>query len=346
MKRLPIVVAVAFFALALAPEVAPETAGAQEVTTIRLATLAPRGSAWERGFARWNRELTERTGGRLRIQVYAGGSAGDERTVVRKMREGQMDAAVLTTTGLGMIARPVLVLSAPGVIETYEQLDAVRAELAPELEQAISDNGFTLLGWGDAGRVRLFSKRRIERPADLAAARPWVWRDNPVFVEVLRSAGVNGVAISVPEVLAGLSTGRVDTVPASALAAVALQWYTQVRYVSATASGVIVGAMVVRKDVVDGLPPDVRDVLVESARASSRRSEALVRRFDDRAYDAILARGLTPVDAEAHRPEWEAIGERARARLVNRLYTAEMLRRVEEIAARHPRRPAAAGRRR
>jgi TRAP-type C4-dicarboxylate transport system substrate-binding protein len=262
------------------------------------------------------------------------------------MREGQMDAAVLTTTGLGMIARPVLVLSAPGVIETYEQLDAVRAELAPELEQAISDNGFTLLGWGDAGRVRLFSKRRIERPADLAAARPWVWRDNPVFVEVLRSAGVNGVAISVPEVLAGLSTGRVDTVPASALAAVALQWYTQVRYVSATASGVIVGAMVVRKDVVDGLPPDVRDVLVESARASSRRSEALVRRFDDRAYDAILARGLTPVDAEAHRPEWEAIGERARARLVNRLYTAEMLRRVEEIAARHPRRPAAAGRRR
>ena len=42
------------------------------------------------------------------------------------MRAGQMDAAGITATGLGIIVRPVLVLSSPGLIETYDQLDRVR----------------------------------------------------------------------------------------------------------------------------------------------------------------------------------------------------------------------------
>ncbi len=277
--RVAAISALAFLPVAAAP-IAP-SADAQEVHTIRIATLAPRGSAWERGYARWNRTLSQQTNGRVRLQIYAGGSAGDERTMVRKMRTNQIDAAAVTTTGLGMIVRQVGVLSAPGVIETYPQLDAVRDELAPDLERMFEDEGFVLLGWGDAGAVRLFSKRRITTIADFRASRPWVWRDNPVFVEVLRSAGVTGVPLALPEVLSGLQTGRIDVVPSSALAAVALQWYTQVHFMSEQASGIVVGALVIRKDKLDELPPDAREALVQSARSNARRipgSHSLVRR--------------------------------------------------------------------
>jgi TRAP-type C4-dicarboxylate transport system substrate-binding protein len=310
-------------------------ADAQEVHTLRLATLAPRGTAMERAFARWNRQLSERTGGQLRIRVYYGGVAGDERSVVRKMRSNQLDAAAITTTGLGMIVRQSMVLSAPGIIENYAQLDAVRDALAPELSQQFDDAGFVLLGWGDAGMVRLFSQRRILRPADMRAARVWVWRDNPVFVATLQAMGVRGVPLGLPEVLGGLSTGRIDTFPSSALAAIGLQWYTHARYVSAQPSGIVVGAMVIRKESFDALPADAQAALVETARESERRLQRGVREFDDRSYDALISRGMRPVDAEAHRAEWEAVGARARQSLSGRLFSPELLERVERIAQRH-----------
>lgn len=335
MKRplfiLPLLVLV-FVAL---PEALPSPADAQETYTIRMATLAPRGSAMQRAFTRFQRRLSERTNGRLQLQVYYGGAAGDERSVVRKMRSNQLDAASVSTTGLGMIVREAMVLSAPGVIENYEQLDAVRNALAPELAEKFEDSGFKLLGWGDAGRVRLFSDRRIMRPRDMRAARVWVWRDNPVFVASLRAMGVTGVPLGLGEVLGGLSTGRIDTFPSSALAAVGLQWYSHARFVSAHPSGIVVGATVMRKETFDAFPEDVQEALLATSREAEGSLLSAVRRFDDRAYAMLVDRGMTPVDASAHRAEWEAVGDQARQSLTGRLYQPELLERVQRIAARH-----------
>jgi len=332
-RRLALLLAFACIAAAASAPGGP-AAGAQETITIRLATLAPRRSAWMRAYTLWDRELRARTGGRVRLRIYAGGSAGGERTVVRKLRANQLDAAAITTTGLGQIVRPALVLSAPGVIRDYPELDAVRRELAPELEAEFDRAGFKLLGWGDAGRVRLFSTRPIRRPADLRRCRPWVWRDNPVFVEFIRAAGVRGVPLAIAEVRPGMQTGRIDTFAASALGAVALQWFTGARYVSRQSSGIVVGAMIMRKDVFDRLPPDVRQTFEdESARNSATLSRA-IRRADDRAYRALLSRGLTPVDVEPHRAEWEEVGRRARERLTGRLWSRGLLTRAQAVVAR------------
>ncbi|MBW2160597.1 MAG: TRAP transporter substrate-binding protein DctP [Deltaproteobacteria bacterium] len=104
-------------------------ADADEKTVIRYATIAPAASAFGKILKAWGRSLSKETEGRVEFRYYAGGSQGDERDFIRKMRAGQMDAAGVTTIGLGIVVRPVLVLSAPGVIETYEQLDRVRDKM-------------------------------------------------------------------------------------------------------------------------------------------------------------------------------------------------------------------------
>ncbi|MDW8364060.1 MAG: TRAP transporter substrate-binding protein DctP, partial [Myxococcales bacterium] len=300
-----------------------------------LATLAPRRSVWARALERWDRELQARTGGRVRLQVFAGGAAGDEVTVVRKLRAGQLDAAALTTTGLGHVVRPVFVLQAPGLLRSYAQLDAVRRELAPELEAQFAQAGLHLVGWADVGLARLFSAHRLQRPADLVRTRPWAWRDNPIFEEVLREAGARGVALALPEVLVGLQTGRIDTFAASALAAVGLQWYPYARFVSEEPIGVVLGALVVRADRWAALPVEAREAFAEAAARHSAQGQQAVREQDERAYRAILARGLEAVPTGPARAEWEALGRRARARLTGRLWPAELLARVERIAAAH-----------
>ena len=79
--------------------------------------------------------------------------------------------------------RQVLVLSVPGVFTEYDELDRVRGAMNERFEGMFDQEGYTLLGWGDVGKGRLFSKRRIERPRDLRAARVWAPTTDVVFSE-------------------------------------------------------------------------------------------------------------------------------------------------------------------
>ncbi len=336
-RRAGATLAAAVLAIAAFAEAPARPADAQQNTRLRIATLAPTNSRLGQAYRVLDRELRARTNGQVAVQVFGGGAAGDERLVVRKMRIGQLDGAALTTTGLGLIVPQVLALQAPGLIETYEQLDAARAALEGDFARIFEQAGYKLIGWGDAGELRMFSTRRIERPADLRSARPWVWRDSPLMIESVRQAGANGVPLGVPEVYPGLQTGMIDTVTASALTAIGFQWHNRLRTMTQQAGGVIIGALVIKKDVFDALPAEARAFMVEASSATQDELRNAARRMDRQAYQE-LSRRLEVVDIDRHRAEWEEVGRRARNALAGRVYPRDLMQRIEAIVAQHPRR--------
>jgi TRAP-type C4-dicarboxylate transport system substrate-binding protein len=301
---------------------------AEEAVELRFATLAPSGSSWMKVFNAWNLTIKKETNNALKLRFYPGGSQGDERDFVRKMRAGQVDGAALTTTGLGQLVRPILVLSVPGVLEEYQQLDNVRTELNDHFEKMFNEEGYTFLGWGDAGKTPLFSTEKIERPSDIKKHRPWAWKDDLIFPEFLKVVGANPVRLGVPEVYPALQTRMVDTLPASALAAVALQWYTRLKYVSQRNSGIIVGATIVRTDKFKELSEEHQKVLVDTSIRAHKALNRSIRRDDDKSYATILKRGLTAVDTSEHTAEWEDAAKQVRERLAGRVYPESLLEAV------------------
>lgn len=329
---------VLILALALAAVVSPiagdGAAAAEPATEIRIATLAPNGSSWMKVFNAWNRSIQKLTNNTLKLRFYAGGSQGDERDFVRKMRAGQVDGASITTLGLSQLVRPVLVLTVPGVFTEYAELDKVRDELSDQFSEMFEKEGYTVLAWGDVGKTRLFSTQQIERPSDLKKMRPWAWKDDVIFTELLKVVGANPVRLGMPEVYPGLQTRMIDTVPASALAALAMQWHTRLKYVSSRNSGIIVGATVIRSDKLAALSEEHRKVLLET---SSRVEDALkksIRRDDANAYATMLKRGMSVIDTDAHQAEWEDVGRQVRERLAGRVYPKSLLQAVMTAAAR------------
>lgn len=299
---------------------------------IRLATLAPRGSLAERALRAWNTTLRERTGGSLAVRVYWGGSMGDETSMIRRMRIGDLEAASLTTMGMGELVRDVLALQVPGVLTSTDDVDRLRAAYTDELRQRFHDEGWELLGWGDAGRVRMFSSTAITRPSDLRSRRPWVRADDAIFHAVLDEAGATGVVVGVPEVLAGLRTGMIDTVPASALIVSALQWFTALGHVTSRSSGFVVTGLVLRGSFVDGLSEAERTALFDTARESEGRISRATRRMDDEYYDALIERGVVADDVSAYEGEWRALSDGARARLRDRVVPGALIDRVMAMA--------------
>ncbi len=314
------------------PGGAVKSANADGATELRIATLAPSGSSWMKVFNAWNSTLQKQTDNTLKLRFYTGGSQGDERDFVRKMRAGQMDGAAVTTTGLGMLVRSVLVLAVPGIVTEYEQLDRVRDELNTQFEEMFAKEGYKLLGWGDVGKTRLFSMGKFERPSDLKTLRPWAWKDDLIFTEFLKVVGANGVRLGVPEVYPALQTKMVDTLPSSALAAVSLQWYTRLKYVTADNSGIIVGATIIRKDKFDALTEEQRKVLVDTGIRAHKALNKSIRRDDDKSYATILKRGITAIEAGTAESEWDKAAEQVRTNLTGRVYSKSLLDAVENAA--------------
>ena len=327
-----LVLALAATALFL-PGTPSSRASADGPVVIRYASLAPPGSAFGKILKAWGRQRKKETEGRVELRFYTGGSQGDERDFIRKIRAGQIDAAGITTTGLGMIVRPILVLTAPGLITELEQLIRVRTQLRDRFDKMFHDAGFELLHWGDGGKNRLFSTSEFARPEDLKSRRPWAWKDDPVFAGYLSAIGANPVRVGANEVYGGLQTRMIDTVPASAMLAIAVQWYTKLNYMAKQNLNMVIGGSIVKKEFLEQLSPGDQEILIRTGERSARAMDKIVARDDARAYQTLLDRGIVEVDLSRFQSEWDAMAKSSREKLAGRVYSKSLLDQVTKLAA-------------
>lgn len=300
-----------------------------------IAMLAPRGSTIVREFMKFDKDLRAQTNNAVGLKIYPSGIAGDEFDVIRKMKVGQLDAAILTDTGLGNVVRSVNVLNAPGVVPSYKALEAVQREMNEEWGQEFLDNGFKLLQWGELGQYRYFSAQPLVRPSDLRQMRPWLWPQSHTMKELWSAIGTNGVPLGVPEVYGALQTKMIDSVICTCIALTTLQWHTKLKHMTKNPNGVLTAALVLNKSKWDSLPEQSRAKLEELAARGVDTQRREARSTDKRAHDKLMQIGYVEDEQDAAATaEWEAVFNTVRTRLTGRIYTADLLSRVQAIARR------------
>jgi TRAP-type C4-dicarboxylate transport system substrate-binding protein len=311
------------------------TGGAAEAQELKIATLAPDGSAWAKIMVGGGKDIGARTQGRVTVKYFFSGAQGDERDVVRKMKLGQIDGAALTAVGLGLIKGDVRVLELPFLFKNDKELDYVRAKMAPDFEKQFDDAGYVLLAWGDVGWTHLYSNMQVQSKADLAKTKMWAWTDDPIVRTFFKRLGVNGVPLGVPDVLTSLQTGTIDACYGSPLAAVALQWYTKVKYATDTPINYAIGAFVVRKEVFNKLSPEDQKALRQAGADMGQKLMATVRKDNDRAAKAMQRSGVQFVSVPAALvAELEQEGQGVWKDLSGgKLYSTELLEKVKRHVA-------------
>ena len=158
----------------------------------------------------------------MTLTIYADGVQGGESAMVQKMRVGQLQAAMLTATGLSEIDDSVSALqNMPMMFHSLAEVDFVREKLRPRLEKSLLDKGFVALFWGDAGWVRFFSKTPVLRPEDLKKLKLFVWQGDNRQVDLMKSAGYQPIPLETANIYSGLQSGMIDAVPSVAYYALA-----------------------------------------------------------------------------------------------------------------------------
>jgi TRAP-type transport system periplasmic protein len=306
---------------------------AVEMQFLRIATLAPRDSDLAKGFMKLDKGMRTATNNAWGVRLYPSGVAGDETDVIRKMKVGQMDASIITSVGLSQIVRDTTLLSTPGVITTYKQLEAVQKVMTPEWDAMFVKQGFKLLAWGETGQLRWFARTPLTKPSAIKNMRPWVWPASHGLKETLHALGANGVPLGVPEVYGALQTGMIDMVTSTCVALVSLQWHSTLKYMTKQANGVLVGALLMNDQKWKSMPPDVQKIVQNEATRNQQGDKEDIRKADEKSYANLLKRGYTANDwTGAPEQEFQAMSVQVQKRLTGRMFTAEVLQRVKTLA--------------
>ena len=266
------------------------TASAQSV--IKLATLVPEGSVWDKGMREMGAEWTSATQGRVTLRVYPGGVAGDEPDLVRKMRIGQLQAAAVTTAGLANIDPSFNVFNIPMFFTSYPELYATLAKLEPMLRQRLDEKGFVLLSWGHGGWVYFFTKSPVNTVDGLRKTKMFVWAGDDRMVALWKQQGFNPVPLAATDIMSSLQTGMIDSYPTTPLLGLTLQWYRQTPNMVGMGMAPLVGGLVMTKTAWAKIAPPDQQRILAACNKMQRRLEVEVPRQDTTAVVEMQRRGL------------------------------------------------------
>jgi TRAP-type transport system periplasmic protein len=285
-------------------------AAAQAPVTIKMATLVPENSSWflvlKDVADKWNKA----SGGKVRVLLYAGGRQGDDPDVVRKMNLGTLNAGVLTSVGVAEIDRSVYAVSIPMAFDSYEEVYGVLDKMRPGLEQKMLAKGYVVLNWADGGWVHFFTKSPVRTPDDLKKLKMFSWAGDPKTTEIWKSAGFDPRPAPSTELVTGLQTGLFEALGAPPQVAVIARYYETAKFLTDLRWNILLGATVIKKDVWERIPADLRPQLLQIAQDAGKKLQADIQASGQRDVENMQKAGLTvvPVDAKA-RELWKKAAE-------------------------------------
>jgi len=299
---------------------------------IKVATIAPDGSTWIKVLREYDSQIRKESNGRIGFKIYAGGVAGDEIDVLKKIRIGQYHAAGFTGVGIGEIAPNLRVLDSPFLFKSYDEVDYIYQKFNDEFEREIERGGFVLLGWAEVGFVYTFTKTPVYGIDDLKKLKMWAWQGDPIAEAAYKVIGITPVPLSITEVLTSLQTGIIDGVYGSPLAILATQWFTRVKYMHDVPLSNASGALLISKRYFDSLPKDLQEILLKNGRKYMRKLVELSREENKNAIETLKRNGIMITEPSSKKvlSEYDEIGKKIRRELVGKVFSQIWLDKIEK----------------
>lgn len=292
---------------------------------LKIGSLVPKNSLYHRQLMEVGETWKKSQSGSPRFNVFTDGSQGGEAEMVRRMRIGQLQAALLSVVGLREIEPSIAALqNLPLAFRSWEELDYVREKMRPSMEKKFLEKGYVVLAWGDAGWVRFFSKQAAFSPDDFKKMKFFAWGAEAEQQEIMKSLGYTPVPLEPTDILPSIQTGMINVVPSTPYFALASQIYNTAPNMLEINWAPIVGAFVITKKSWDDMSPEVQKVLRASSDKAGQVIRNQARKEVEEAVDAMKKRGLqVNKPNEEQLKEWRTLSESLYPRIRGKMVPAE-----------------------
>jgi TRAP-type C4-dicarboxylate transport system substrate-binding protein len=273
--------------------------GLTNAAVLKIATVAPEGSAWMGAMRAGAKEIKERTAGRVQIKYYGGGVMGNDTKVLGKIRIGNLHGGAFTPSALQKIYPEVSLYGLPLTFDSEDEAAFVRERLDQTIRSGLEDKGFINFGFAATGFAVIMSNEPVRGLDDMKGKRIWVPEGDTISYASMEALSLSPVTLPLTDVLTGLQTGLIDIVAMSPIGALVLQWHTKIKFVTDIPLVYTMGFMAIDKKSFNKLGAEdqdlVREVMTTTYAAFDKKN--LV--DNKAAMDALLNSGIERVVPDA-----------------------------------------------
>ena len=286
--------------------------------TFKIATLSPDGSVWMKKMREGANVIEGKTEGRVKFKFYPGGVMGDDFSVLRKMRIKQLHGGAIAGGSLSRFYKDSQVYNLPLKFKTFEEVDYVRSQLDEKIKQGFEEGGIVTFGLAEGGFAYAMSKSPISSVSDLPKQKVWVPDNDKAALEIVRTYNIKPIPLPFADVLTGLQTGIIDTIATSPIAAVALQWHTQIKHITDIPLLYFYAVLAIDKKTFDKLSTDDQKTVRMVMEDIFKELDAINRKDNIAALEALKNRGIqVEKPAGETLQQWYTLAEAASQRLVD-----------------------------
>jgi len=301
--------------------------------TFKIATISPDGSVWMKKMREGAKVIEEKTESRVKFKFYPGGVMGDDFSVLRKMRIKQLHGGAIAGGSLSRFYKDSQVYNLPLKFKSFDEVDYVRSQLDDKIKQGFEDGGMITFGLAEGGFAYAMSKSPINSVSDLPKQKVWVPDNDKAALEIVSTYKIKPIPLPFADVLTGLQTGIIDTIATSPIAAVALQWHTQIKHITDIPLMYFYAVLAIDKKSFDKLSPEDQKIVRIVMDDIFKELDTINRKDNIAALEALKNRGIQVKKPDGDTlQEWYGTAEAASQRLVD---TGEISAEILQIFEQH-----------
>ena len=301
-------------------------AGPVESATLKIATLSPEGSDWMKVLRLAAKEIEEKTSGNVKLKIYPGGVMGDDKAVMRKMRIGQLQGAVLTSGGLVNSYKAIGIYGLPMLFRSQAEVDLTRSQIDEMLMEGLETKGFMGFGLAGVGFAYPMSQVAATNVSEVRKMKIWTPDNDLGALTAFEAFNISPIPLPYGDVLMGLQTGLINGIAAPPVGTLLLQWHTQVSYALDLPLLYVYVYFVISNKAFKKLSTEDRQTVSNVLNAAVNQVDQAAKQDVQKAKKALSGQGiswLAPVSDDF--AEWDRLASTARKALVEDGYVSEPL---------------------
>ena len=245
------------------------------------------------GVKRMQEVLNAKTGGKIKINAFWGGSAGGDLPATQALRAGTQEMVCTSSSPLVGIVKELGAFDLPFLFANEKEADVVLdGPAGAYFNKKLEDAGLVNLAyWENGFRNLTNSKRPVARAEDFDGVKVRVMQNN-IFLDTFKTLGSNAVPMAFGEVFTALETKTIDgqenpfvTIETSKLNAVQ-------KYLSVTRHAYTPFLVLYSKKLFDQLNAQEQAVLREAAMEGQKVQRAANRTLNEQSLANLKVKGM------------------------------------------------------
>ena len=245
-------------------------ASAQE-RSFKFALQNPKGHPLEVGAVKFAELVAAKSGGKLKVNVFAGGTLGGDAANVSALQGGTIEFVMLNSGILASQLKDFEIFDFPFMFANAKEADAVvDGPFGQKLHAKLAEKGIIGLAYTELGfRNITNSKRPLNKVEDLAGLKLRVI-PNAINVDWVKAVGANPTPLAFPEVYAALEQNAIDGQENPFNVILANKFFEVQKYLTVTNHQYNPQSIIFSKKVWDTLSPADQKVLQDAAGEASK----------------------------------------------------------------------------